>query len=283
MVTGTSDTNPAAASASRAARLDEQPGPDLVAAYLEAVMAILEDILSSQRPALEEAARLCAASIAEGGLVHVFGAGHSRIAVEELWPRYGSFPGFHPIVELSLTAHHQVTGANGQRQAMFIENVPGLAERILRNFRTGPADCLLAVSSGGTSVVTVEMAEAARRRQLPVIALTSLTHSRVAPPKAPSGRRLCEVADVVLDTCTPLGDAMVHVPGIAAPVGPSTTVAAAALVNALKVRVAERLAAVGALPPVLVSPVVAGEDDSRRSFDTAYDEHARRVARLGQW
>jgi hypothetical protein len=65
-------------------------------------------------------------------MVHLFGSGHSRILVEEMWPRYGSFPGFNPIVELSLTFHNLVVGANGQRQAMFLENVSGLAERILR-------------------------------------------------------------------------------------------------------------------------------------------------------
>ena len=72
------------------------------------------------------------------GLVHMFGTGHSRIPLEEMFPRYGSYPGFHPIAELSMTFHTQVTGANGQRQAMFIERVQGLAEQILANFQFGP-------------------------------------------------------------------------------------------------------------------------------------------------
>ena len=77
---------------------------------------------------------MCADAIGAGGLVHVFGTGHSRIPVEELFPRYGSYPGFNPIVELSMTFHTQVVGSNGQRQAMFIERVEGLAEAILANF-----------------------------------------------------------------------------------------------------------------------------------------------------
>src|SRR5688572_3051197 len=101
--------------------------------YLEASEKILQRV-RDQTPAIQQAADWCAETILAGRMVHVFGSGHSRIMVEELWPRYGSFPGFNPIVELSLTFHNPVVGANGQRQAMFLENVPGLAERILRNF-----------------------------------------------------------------------------------------------------------------------------------------------------
>src|SRR5438552_1708691 len=90
--------------------------------------------VQAQKSAIEKAAEWFAQSILAGRMVHLFASGHSRIMVEEMWPRYGSFPGFNPIVELSLTFHNAVVGANGQRQAMFLENVHGLAERILRNF-----------------------------------------------------------------------------------------------------------------------------------------------------
>ena len=101
--------------------------------YLEKCRALLE-VVAAQEPQIEHAAQLFADTILAGRMVHVFGSGHSRIMVEEMWPRYGSFPGFNPIVELSLSFHNLVVGANGQRQAMFLENVSGLAERILRNF-----------------------------------------------------------------------------------------------------------------------------------------------------
>ena len=96
--------------------------------------------------------------------MHAFGTGHSRIAVEELFPRYGSYPGFHPMVELSMTFHTQVVGANGQRQAMFIERVEGLAEQILENFELTPPDAMLVFSAGGSTAVPIEMAAGARRR-----------------------------------------------------------------------------------------------------------------------
>lgn len=248
--------------------------------YLAGVLAIADTIGRTQGEHIESAAAACAEAIAAGNLVHVFGSGHSRILVEELWPRYGSFPGFHPIVELSLTSYHQVAGANGQRQAMFLENVPGLAARIVRNFVLDPADVLIAVSSGGTSVVTVEMAELARQQGLTVVAVTATEHSQRSTPKAPSGARLFELADIVLDTCTPVGDAIVAVEGVDAPVGPTTTVAGAIIINALKVRVAELLVSLGVVPDVLPSSLIVGSERAEQAFEDAYDEHARRVAKV---
>src|SRR5687767_15977478 len=131
--------------------------------YLEKCGGIIERV-RAQRPAIEQAAGWFAETILAGRMVHLFGSGHSRIMVEEMWPRYGSFPGFNPIVELSLSFHNLVVGANGQRQAMFLENVSGLAERILRNFDLKPTDSALVVSSSGGGVVAVEMAENFRAR-----------------------------------------------------------------------------------------------------------------------
>ena len=107
----------------------------------------LADTVGAQIDAIQQAAEWFAGSILAGRMVHLFGSGHSRIMVEEMWPRYGSFAGFNPIVELSLTFHNQVVGANGQRQAMFLENTHGLAKRILRNYDLSETDsCLLYTS-----------------------------------------------------------------------------------------------------------------------------------------
>ena len=81
-----------------------------------------------------------------------------------MWPRYGSFPGWNPIVELSLTFHNLATGANGQRQAMYLENVSGFAVRILRNFDVTDEDSALVISSSGTNVVPVEIAEELKKK-----------------------------------------------------------------------------------------------------------------------
>src|ERR671914_2159140 len=126
--------------------------------FLDQASALLARIQQSQQEALTEASGLCAEAIGSGGLVHLFGSGHSRVPVEEMFPRYGSYPGFNPIVELSMTFHTQVVGANGQRQAMFIERTPGLADVILSNFRFAPRDVMMVFSASGLSAVPVEMA-----------------------------------------------------------------------------------------------------------------------------
>src|SRR5689334_13106210 len=122
--------------------------------YLDKCKEIAATVRGQQKE-IKKAAGWFAESILAGRMVHVFGSGHSRIMVEEMWPRYGSFPGFHPIVELSLTYHNNVVGPNGQRQAMFLENAEGLAERILRNFGLDKRDSALVISSSGCNNVPI--------------------------------------------------------------------------------------------------------------------------------
>jgi uncharacterized phosphosugar-binding protein len=241
---------------------------------------VLDRIEATQTEALDRASMLCAEAIAADGLVHLFGTGHSRIPVEELFPRYGSFPGFHPLVELSMTFHTGVVGSNGQRQAMFIERTEGLAEVILENFELAPPDAMIVFSASGLSAVPIEIARGARSRGLAVVAVTSREQSLAGDPQHSSGTRLLDHADVVLDLCTPAADALVELAGLSTPVGPGSTLAAVTLVNELKVRTAELLVARGAMPPVLTSAAVVGADESKRLFDAAYAEHARRVARV---
>src|SRR6266480_8132770 len=126
--------------------------------YLQKCRGLVAAV-EAQLPSIQKAADWFAETILSGRMVHLFGSGHSRSMVEEMWPRYGSFPGFNPIVELSLTFHNLVVGANGQRQAMFLENVSGLAERILRNFAITKEDSALVISSSGCNVVPIEIAE----------------------------------------------------------------------------------------------------------------------------
>jgi uncharacterized phosphosugar-binding protein len=241
--------------------------------------ALLDRLATTQAEALETASQWCSDAIAADGLVHLFGTGHSRIPVEEMFPRYGSYPGFNPMVELSMTFHTQVVGANGQRQAMFIERTPGLAEVILSNFSFGPQDVMVVFSASGLSAVPVEMARGSRRRGLKVIAVTSVEQSMTEPPDPIVGSRLLDEADLVIDLCTPHADALISIDGLETPVGPGSTIAAVAVVNSIKVRTAELLVERGAMPPVITRASVVGADRSRQLFDDAYREHARRIAR----
>ena len=248
-------------------------------AWLDVARDLLDRLATTQAGAIEEAAHWCADAIAADGLVHLFGTGHSRMPVEEMFPRYGSYPGFNPIVELSMTFHTQVVGANGQRQAMFIERVPGLAEVILDNFTFGPDDVMIVFSASGLSAVPVELARGARRRGLRVIAVTSVEMSRSGEVDPRVGTRLMDEADLVIDLCTPPADALVTLAGLDSPVGPGSTVTAVAIVNSLKVRIAELLVARGAMPPVITRASVVGTERSMALFQQAYREHARRLAR----
>jgi uncharacterized phosphosugar-binding protein len=249
------------------------------ARYIEGARELL-DRVADQDAELDQAADICADAIAAGGLVHLFGTGHSRMAVEEMFPRYGSFPGFHPIVELSMTFHTQVVGANGQRQAMFIERMEGLGEVILRNFHLRPPDAMMVFSAGGLGAVPIEVAQGARERGLRVIAVTSVAATEAGESTHSSGSRLRDHADVLLDLRTPPADALVTLDGLDTPVGPGSTIAAVALANEVKVRTAARLVQRGAMPPVITSPAVVGTAESARLFDAAYAEHARRAAKV---
>ncbi len=240
----------------------------------------LLDVVAGQGDKIALAADWFAESILAGRMVHLFAAGHSRIMVEEMWPRYGSFPGFHPIVELSLTFHNQVVGANGQRQAMFLESVSGLAERILRNFDLSPSDSALVISSSGCNTVPIEMAQLFQARGIRVVAMVSLAHSSASTTKHPQGKKLTDFADLVLDTGAPVGDAMVTVDGLDTPVSPGSTVGGCVLVNAIKAEVAARLARAGSPPKVLSAAATVGADRCRELFEAAYDEHAHRLAKL---
>jgi uncharacterized phosphosugar-binding protein len=251
----------------------------IAATWLREASAVIARVAETQAAGIETASQWCAEAIAAGGLVHLFGTGHSRMPVEEMFPRYGSYPGFHPIAELSMTFHTQVVGANGQRQAMFIERMPGLAEVILGNFRFAPHDVMMVFSASGLTAVPVEMARGAKARGLRVIAVTSVAQSMSAEPEPAAGERLLEVADLVLDVCTPHADAMVTIDGLDTPVGPGSTIGAVAIVNAIKVRTAELLVGLGAMPPVITRASVVGAERSRALFDAAYREHARRLAR----
>jgi len=240
----------------------------------------LVDTVEGQLETIRIVADWFSQSILNDRMVHLFGSGHSRIFVEEMWPRYGSFPGFNPIVELSMTFHNPVVGSNGQRQAMFIENVSGLAERIIRNFVLSKQDSALVASSSGCNVVPIEMAECFQKQGIRVVALVSCQHAEATESKHPSGRKLMDFADVTLDTGAPVGDAMISIEGLETPVAPGSTVGGCLLINAIKAEVAQRLTAAGRPPKVLTAAALVGPERASELFESAYDEHARRLMKV---
>src|SRR5690242_1886937 len=247
--------------------------------YLQKCEKIIRTI-SGQKKEIEKTAGLFAKTILAGRMVHVFGSGHSRIMVEEMWPRYGSFPGFNPIVELSLTYHNNVVGANGQRQAMYLENVPGFAERILRNFSLDEKDTALIVSSSGCNIVPVEMAELFQKKKIKVVALITKEHSAKSTSKRSDGKKLSDFADIVLDSGAPVGDSMIYISGLDTPVSPGSSVGGIMIVNSIKAEVARLLTVAGQPPKVLTAPSIMNATKAKELFEAAYDEHARRLSEL---
>ncbi|MBI2729363.1 MAG: SIS domain-containing protein [Sphingobacteriales bacterium] len=251
----------------------------LTETYLQKCAAIIETV-KGQEDKIQQAANWFAQSILKGRVVHCFGSGHSRIMVEEMWPRYGSFPGFNPIVELSLTNHNNVVGANGQRQAMFLENISGFAERILRNFGLSEEDCALVISSSGCNIVPVEMAELFQQKKIKVVAIITKEHSDKSTSKRKDGKKLSDFADLVIDSGAPAGDSMIMIDGMETPVSPGSTVGGAIIINCIKAELANLLTAAGQPPKVLTASCIVGSEKATALFEAAYDEHAHRMAEL---
>ena len=254
--------------------------PDVLDQYFQAVRHALAKIEATQLTVIRQAAARFAMTILAGRLVHVFGTGHSRMAVEEMFPRYGSFPGFHPIVELSMSYHNPVVGANGQRQAMFLENVQGFGPVLWRNFATSPEDVLLAISSSGCNAVTIDVAIEARSLGMFVVALTSLANAAQSTSRHTSGKKLHEVADLVLDQQAPPGDSAVWVPGLETPVAPLSSITGCTIINLLKAEVARLLTEAGHPPKVLTSACHLGAERASQLFEETYDDYRRRIGVL---
>ncbi len=240
----------------------------------------LQGLLDAQRDALDRAAELCTEAIARDGLVHLFGCGHSRMMCEEMTPRQGCFVGWHTIVELGLTFHNLIVGPNGLRQSLHLEKTPGYAEQILRNFAFGPHDVMVVISTSGIREVIVEMAEGAKRRGLAVIGVLSKAHCDQATPAHASGKKLTDLADVVLDNGAPVGDSLLSLEGAPGKTGPFSTLGGAMVMNMLRCEVAQRLADRGIEPVFLPSHQFVGSRTVEEQLEYFYAQYARRVAPL---
>jgi uncharacterized phosphosugar-binding protein len=239
----------------------------------------LNTLLEANRDALDRAAAICTEAIASDGLVHLFGCGHSRMLCEEMTPRQGCFVGWHTIVELALSFHNLIVGPNGLRQSLHLEKTPGYAEQILRNFAFGPKDAMIVISTSGIREVIIEMAEAARKRRLPVIGVVSKAHCEQAKPAHPSGKKLMDVADVILDNGAPVGDTTVTLTS-GQRTGPFSTVGGAMLMNMLRCEVAQRLVDRGIEVVFLPSHQIPGSKTVEEQLEYFYAQYAKRVGPL---
>lgn len=192
------------------------------------------------------------AALESGGILHAFGCGHSALLVQEIFYRAGGLVAIHPILDRRLGFEPGALASS--RFERGIEAADELAARA--DFRTGDAG--LVISNSGRNGLPVEISLRMKKAGVTVIALTNVRQSREAASRHPSGQRLFEVADIVLDNGVPAGDAALRVTGIATAMGPFSTVLGAALLHALLIEVAAEMAAAGRPPAVFPSANVEG-------------------------
>jgi uncharacterized phosphosugar-binding protein len=199
---------------------------------------------------------------------------------EEMTPRQGCFVGFFALVELALSNHASIVGTNGLRSALHLEKIEGYAEEILKGFHFGPHDAFIVVSTSGIRPVIVEMAMGAKRRGLPVIALVSQQHCAQSTPAHSSGKKLIDVADVVLDNQCPPGDCVVELQGLDWRTGPTSTVTGGMIVNMLRCATAEKLLARGIRPVLLPSHQFVGNTSAAEQLERFYEGYRQSLAHL---
>jgi uncharacterized phosphosugar-binding protein len=246
--------------------------------FLGHLQAVLHEVRETQREAFAAAADQIAGTLQGGGLVHLFGSGHSVIPVMDAFPRYGGFVGFNPLMDPRLM-WFSVLGPGGVRELLWLERTEGYIERFLSHEPISPGDTLIVFSHGGRNAAPVEAAMYAQDHGATVIAVTS-KQNLSRPAEHSSGSRLAEIAELVIDTCVPVRDALVDVEGWPAPVAGASTIVACAVVGELVALVAERLAAKGVTLPTFVSPTVPGASvQSNDHVFAAHQERLREAAR----
>jgi len=224
--------------------------------YFDSARQLLDELQSAEADNILQAAKWMADSILKDGIPHVFGSGHSRIPAKEVFIRAGT---------LSCLRAMEVN-----QDLDRFERIEGLAEALLAQYALQPNDMLIVISNSGINPLPIELALGARDLELPVVALTSLAHSTSVTSRHSSGKRLFEVVDLVIDTHVPLGDAAIALEGLSAKVGPLSTIAGVAIMDAMVIEAVAEIMARGGQPPVRISRNMPGGDENNRRFKEKY-------------
>ena len=253
---------------------------DAALTYHAVATVALEKLKDSQIQPIIEASRICANAIAAGGLVFLFGSGHSRMMVDEMTPRQGCFVGFYPLVELALTTYSTIAGSNGLRACLYLEKYEGYAEQILKSYHFGLNDAFIIISTSGIRPVVVEMAMAAKQRKLPVIAVVSRAHCDSAHAAHSSGKKLVDLADVVVDNLSPVGDCAVELDGLESRTGPLSTMTGAVIINMIRCETAQMLLNQDKSPTMLPSHQFVGNRTAEDQLEHFYEQYRQSLKHL---
>jgi uncharacterized phosphosugar-binding protein len=215
--------------------------------YFAALSLILGEIAERQAHPIETAGEMVAQSIAAGGVVQTFGSGHSHMIAEEAFFRAGGLAPVNVVLDETLIFLH------GAVESTRAEREPGFAATVMARESVRAEDVAIVISNSGRNAVPIEMALHFQEAGARVIAITNPRQSATSASRHASGKYLHQVADVVVDNCIPVGDAVLEVPGLEHKMGPSSTVAGAAIMNAIMIEAAAKLKAMGKEVPVIVS------------------------------
>lgn len=226
--------------------------------YLTTVQRQIDEVSRSQRPAVETAARWVADALIRRRFLFVFGTGHSHMLAEELFYRAGGLARVIPILDEPLMLHQSAT------RSTEVERQTGYAEQILSRYPVGSGDVLIVASNSGRNAVPIELAQIARSKGSRVVCLTSLQQTHAWPSRHPTGLKLREVCDLVIDNGCVDGDAGTSVPGLDQKMGPTSSVIGMLLMNLIAIRSAHLVASEGHPVEVFVSSNTQGDGHNAR-------------------
>lgn len=222
--------------------------------YINEVENIISEIKADCTEAIEQSAVLFKDALVNNHKIFLFGTGHSHMLAEELFYRAGGLVQVQPVLDEELMLHISAS------ESTVLERKQGLADELFNRYSMKPDDVIVIISNSGRNGVIVDMALLCKERGLKTIALTNLNHTNASPSRHNSGKRLCEITDVVLDNLGCVGDACVSVDGIDGKICATSTVAGALILNAVVARCVELCAECGYNPPHFCSANVDGGD-----------------------
>lgn len=224
--------------------------------FVSKLAAIAEKTAGENEAPFEAASKAMSETLANGGLVHLYGSGHSVLPVQETYPRYGSYLGFNPLTDPRVMWHN-ILGAGGVRELLWLERTEKYAEKFLDHQPLNPGDTIIIFGHSGSNASGIDTALYAKERGLTVIAITAKSNAE-KPATHSSGKRLPHASDIVIDTGAPVEDAIVEIKGWSRPVSGSSTVLAMIMMHELVSRTAQKLADRGIELPVFASPTIPG-------------------------
>jgi uncharacterized phosphosugar-binding protein len=231
--------------------------------YMTAVRERLDAIASTQGAAIDRAADAIVQAVEAGGQVYLFGTGHSHMLAEEGHYRAGGFAAVCPVLCSSLMLHE------GAVASTKLERTSGLGPAVLSRYRPTADDVLVIFSNSGVNAVPVETALAAKATGMTVIAVISQEYAAQAPV-GPQGKKLADIADIVLDNHGVPGDALVPLEDSPLRVGPLSTIAGAFLLNAILTEAVWRINEKGGTPPVYISANMPGAERHNQALIDEY-------------